>query len=88
MAASMLIMYGTNWCGDCFHTKKLLEKLDVQYKFINIDFDKEAERFVLDVNHGMRSVPTLVFEDGSILIEPSDKALSEKLGLAYEQTYG
>jgi hypothetical protein len=36
----------------------------------------------------MRSVPTLVFEDGSILVEPSDKALSEKLGLAYEQTYG
>lgn len=85
MATGKLIVYGTNWCGDCYHAKKFLEKVGVEYEFINIDLDRKAERFVLDMNHGMRSVPTIVFEDGSIIVEPSDQALAEKLGLVFEQ---
>lgn len=87
MTTVKVIVYGTNWCGDCFRTKKFLEKFGVDFKFINIDQNHVAEKFVRGVNHGMRSVPTLVFEDGSIIVEPTDKMLAEKLGLVYEQPH-
>jgi mycoredoxin len=46
---------------------------------VDIDKDKKGEEFVLFTNHGMRSVPTIVFEDGSILVEPNDTQLTQKL---------
>jgi hypothetical protein len=45
---------------------------------VDIDKDEVGEEFVLSTNHGMRSVPTIVFEDGSILVEPSDTELRLK----------
>ena len=74
-------IYGTNWCGDCRRTRRFLDYHKVSYKWIDIDQDKEAEQFVLKTNRGMRSVPTLVFGDGSILVEPSNLKVVEKLGL-------
>jgi mycoredoxin len=88
MSVGRIIVYGTTWCGDCFHTRKFLEKLGIDFEFINIDKNREAEKFVLEKNRGMRSVPTICFEDGSILVEPTNKVLAEKLGLEYEQTKG
>jgi glutaredoxin-like protein len=82
MTEAKITVYGTNWCGDCRRTRHFLEKNQVEYKLINIDEDKNGEQFVIKTNHGMRSVPTIVFEDGSILVEPSNRALAEKLGLS------
>jgi mycoredoxin len=48
---------------------------------LNIDKDPEARKAVEQMNRGMRSVPTLVFPDGSILVEPSTYQLQQKLGL-------
>jgi glutaredoxin len=84
MTTGRLIVYGTNWCGDCIKTRKFLEKMGIDFLFVNIDKDREAERFVLEVNHGLRSVPTIFFEDGSFLVEPTNKAVAEKIGLEYE----
>jgi glutaredoxin-like protein len=75
-------VYGTNWCGDCWRSRRYLDQNKIAYDFINIDSDKEAELFVKTTNRGMRSVPTIVFADGSILVEPSNKQLAEKLGLS------
>lgn len=76
-----LVIYGVDWCGDCIRTRRFLNNNKVEYKFVNIDQDSDGEQFVLSTNHGMRSVPTIVFEDGSILVEPRTSTLAEKLGL-------
>ena len=56
-----LVMYTTNWCGDCVVTKKALAKLSVPYLEVNIEQDPDAAEFVMQVNGGRRSVPTLVY---------------------------
>ena len=82
MPEAKIILYGTNWCGDCRRTRHFLEQNQIDYRLINIDEDKVGEQFVIKTNRGMRSVPTIVFEDGSILVEPTNRALAEKLGLS------
>ena len=81
MPESKIIVYGTDWCGDCYRSRLVLKKYSINYTFINIDRDKDAEKFVITTNKGMRRVPTIVFEDGTILVEPSDKELAQKLGV-------
>lgn len=78
---SNIIVYGTNWCGDCRRARRFLDMKNIPYTWIDIDKDKEAELFVLRTNRGMRSVPTILFGDGSILVEPSNLAISQKLGV-------
>ena len=56
-----LVMYTTSWCGDCVVTKKALAKLSVPYLEVNIEQDPDAAEFVMQVNGGRRSVPTLVY---------------------------
>ncbi len=72
-------IYGTSWCGGTKHAVELLNRHDIPYDFIDIDNDKAGEKFVRKVNKGYRSVPTIVFNDGSILVEPSDFELSKHL---------
>lgn len=76
-----IIMYGTTWCGDTRRARRFMDQNNVQYKWIDIDQDAEARKFVEEVNHGYRSVPTIIFPDGSMLVEPSTSKLAEKLGL-------
>lgn len=84
MTNTTIKVFGTNWCGDCRRARRYLDQNNISYDFINIDGNKEAEQFVMTTNRGMRSVPTIVFEDGSILVEPSNKVLADKLGLKFE----
>lgn len=51
---------------------------------MDIEQDKEAEAFVLQKNNGKRIIPTIVFDDGSFLVEPSNAELAKKLGLKTE----
>lgn len=81
MAESELIVYATNWCGDCRRTRRFLDEHHIAYRWIDIDSDREAEALVLKVNRGNRSVPTLVFADGSMLVEPSNPELAQRLGI-------
>ena len=76
-----ITVYGTTWCWDCTRARKVLDRHQIEFEFINIDKDKGAEEFVLKTNRGMRSVPTIVFPDGSILVEPSNAELEGKLSL-------
>jgi glutaredoxin-like protein len=75
-------VYATDWCFDCRKVKRFLTEQNYPFDWIDIDRDKQAERYVMRVNRGMRSVPTILFADGSTLTEPSIAQLSEKLGLA------
>ena len=81
MDEPMLKFYGTAWCGDCRRARRFLESRNIPFMYIDIDKDREAEKFVIHANRGNRSVPTIVFPDGSILTEPSNLALSNKLGV-------
>lgn len=75
----MIRFYATKWCGDCHLAKYVLEGKGVAFEEIDIDEDPEAAEFVRSVNRGMRSVPTIVFPDGSMLTEPSALELTGKL---------
>jgi mycoredoxin len=75
-----ITIFGTWWCGDCLRTRRFLDNNNIPYNWIDIDRDEKGEEFVLATNHGMRSVPTILFNDGSILVEPSDANLEERLG--------
>jgi len=81
MTQETIIVYGTTWCGDCRRTRRFLDYHKVSYEWIDIDQNKEGEQFVLKTNRGLRSVPTILFPDGSILVEPSNLKVAEKLGL-------
>jgi glutaredoxin-like protein len=88
MTNSNIVVYGTNWCWDCTRARKLLKRLQVEYEWINIDKDQLGEQFVLETNDGMRSVPTIVFPDGSIMVEPSSQQLEDKLKIFQSKTSG
>ncbi len=82
-----LVIYGTHTCTDCKRSKKWLDEHKVSYKEIFLEDDEKAIDFVLRINNGMQSVPTIVFPDKSILVEPSNALLEEKvrsLGLLHK----
>ncbi len=76
-----IIVYGTTWCGDTRRARAFLDEHHIVYKWIDIDKDAEARRYVEQVNNGFRSVPTIVFPDGSMLVEPSTRQMQTKFGM-------
>jgi len=74
-----IIVYGTRWCPDCHRARKTLGRRDIPYEYIDINRDSQARAYVEEVNNGDRSVPTILFPDGDILVEPSNRALNAKL---------
>jgi len=74
-------MYGTTWCQDCKRAKQFFGEHRVPYTFVDVEEDGDGLRLVERVNDGKRVVPTIVFADGAVLVEPSNAALAEKLGL-------
>jgi glutaredoxin-like protein len=78
-ASTLITIYITNWCPDCRRTVALLDVQHVPYNKVDIDQSPEGRAMVEKLNHGNRSVPTLVFPDGSLLVEPSNAKLLEKL---------
>ena len=72
-------MYGAAWCGDCRRSKKFLDSNNVKYEYVDVEADKTASDKVIEINNGMRSIPVIMFPDGTHLTEPSDAALKEKL---------
>ena len=57
----MIKMYTTTWCGDCQVTKNFLNRFGVPFEEVNIESDPAAAEYVMQVNGGRRSVPTLVY---------------------------
>ena len=77
---AQIIMYTTNWCPDCHRAKYLLDEYGIAYKEIDIEKDPVGLAFVKQVNNGNRVVPTILFPDNTILVEPSTAALAKKAG--------
>ncbi len=75
---TQIIMYSTQHCSDCLRAKAFFEANNIPYTRVLIEDNHEATEFVMKVNHGFQSVPTIVFPDGSVLVEPSWQELKEK----------
>lgn len=63
-----LILYGATDCEDTEHVRRRLNEWRVPFQEVNIDQNKEAEQFVIFINAGYRSTPTLVIRAGKIKI--------------------
>ncbi len=81
MTNAAITLYGAHWCPDCRRSKQFLGEHQIPYNWVDIEQNPEAEQFVIQTNNGKRIIPTLVFEDGSFLTEPSNAELANKLGL-------
>lgn len=73
-----IVMYSTQYCSDCMRAKAFFEANDIPYERILIEGDSQATEFVMKMNNGYKSVPTIIFPDGSVLVEPSWQELAEK----------
>ena len=82
MIEGNVTVYGAPWCPDCKQAKQFLGEQRVRYDWIDIDQDEEARQRVQELNDGKQIIPTIVFQDGSILVEPSNAELAAKLGIS------
>jgi thioredoxin reductase (NADPH) len=74
-------VYGAPWCPDCRRAKQFLGEQRVEYDWIDIGQEPAAAELVRQKNSGRQMIPTIVFQDGSFLAEPSNNELAQKLGL-------
>ena len=72
-------MYSTQWGGDCVRSKKVFEKLNVDFTEIDIDFDRDGFEIAKKLQNQNPRIPTIVFQDGTFLVEPSDIELTDKI---------
>lgn len=84
MSPASITVYGAYWCPDCRRAKKFLGEQLIPFNWVDIEQDSAAEQLVLQKNAGKRIIPTILFEDGTFLVEPSNADLAKKLGLQTE----
>jgi glutaredoxin len=73
-------MYSASWCPDCKRSKKFMDEHQIKYLDVDIGKDNNAFIFVEKLTRRVR-IPTIVFPDGALLIEPEDAELGKKLGM-------
>ena len=76
---TQIVMYTTKYCSDCNRARAFFEAHDVPYLRVGLEGNAKATDFVMDINRGYQSVPTIVFPDGTILVEPNWEQLKTKL---------
>jgi len=77
--SGQLIMYTTTWCGFCRNLKRQLARDGIEVTEVDIERDPAAAEFVMSVNGGNQTVPTLVLPDGTALVNPSAAQVRERL---------
>ena len=75
---AQIVMYSVEWCPDCRRAKFFFKRKNIDVLEVDVNADKKAEVFVKELNNGNRSVPTIIFPDGSMMVEPSTEELEEK----------
>jgi mycoredoxin len=76
---AQLTMYTTSWCGYCHRLKTALKAEGIAYTEVDIESDPAAAEFVMSVNRGNQTVPTLKFADGSTMTNPGARDVKAKL---------
>ena len=77
--SAVLTMYSTSWCGYCHRLKSQLDREGIAYEVVDIERDDAAAEFVMSVNGGNQTVPTVRFADGSALTNPTIIDVKERL---------
>ncbi|UER55908.1 mycoredoxin [Kineosporiaceae bacterium SCSIO 59966] len=73
-------MFTTTWCGYCRVLKRAMDREGLAYREVNIEEEPDAAEFVMSVNGGNRTVPTVLFPDGSAATNPPLSLVQERLG--------
>lgn len=81
MPNNEITIYGTSWCVDCKRIKKFLGQNMLDFRWIDIEHDREAMAFVERENEGKQLVPTVTLPGGHTMGQPSPEDLASKLGL-------
>ncbi len=76
---SKIVVYTALWCPDCKRVKAFLDGRRIEHLEVDIGKNNEAYRFVERVTRRVR-IPTIIFPDGMMMIDPTDSALDSKLG--------
>ena len=76
---TQIVIYTTEHCSDCSRVKAFFHANDIPYLPVGLEGNAEATDFVMKINRGYQSVPTIIFPDGSILVEPNWEELRAKL---------
>ena len=71
-------VYGAEWCGDCRRAKRMLERTDTPYMYIDVDADLDAKAEAIRLS-GRKNIPVIVFPEGEVLVEPTDPELEQAL---------
>ncbi|BCL80128.1 NrdH-redoxin [Ktedonobacteria bacterium brp13] len=77
-AEKITTMYVTTWCPYCRNVKRWLDTHGVPFTTVDIEQDEQAAQFVMSVNGGNQTVPTVVFPDGSVETNPNASYLAKK----------
>jgi glutaredoxin len=78
---SSIVVYSTTWCPDCRRSRAFLSANKIQHIEVDIGKDREAFSFVEKLTRRVR-IPTIIFPDGTVMIEPSDEELGKKVGVS------
>lgn len=74
-----ITVFSASWCPDCKRAKKILDEKQISYELIDIGKENEAFLFIEKLTKRVK-IPTIIFPDGTMMIEPSDHDLLRKLG--------
>jgi len=74
-----ITMYSTQWCAYCRRLKSQLARDGIDVTEVDIENDPEAARYVVSVNGGNMTVPTVVFPDGTVITNPSAAQVKDRL---------
>jgi mycoredoxin len=77
----MLTMYSTTWCGYCHRLKTQMDREGIVYTIVDIEQDPAAAEFVMSVNGGNQTVPTVRFTDGTTMTNPNIAQVKLQLGV-------
>jgi mycoredoxin len=78
-------MFTTQWCGYCVRLKKMMQREGIDFAEVDIENDAAAADLVMQANGGNRTVPTLVFADGTALTNPSIDQVKSQLNRSPEE---
>lgn len=74
-----ITMFTTSWCGYCRRLKMQLDREGISFREVDIETDEAAAQIVTQVNNGNRTVPTVLFPDGSAATNPPAHEVSERV---------
>ena len=84
--SGQLTMYTTSWCGFCRNLKNQLARQGIEMVEVDIERDPAAAEFVMSVNGGNQTVPTVLFPDGTALVNPSAAQVKAQLAASAANT--